>query len=83
MGKLKVFDVNGKVLNQGDVVKIISDVNQDHSWLRKGNTLKVAYWEDRRSFLGYVIVFLKSKGAGKLCSQGLSGDCLELVELKE
>lgn len=79
MNEVKVFDVNGKEIKQDDLVKVVRGSN-DHSWLKVGNTLKVSHWEDRSSFLGYVIVFLKTKDAERVCSIGISGNCLELVD---
>lgn len=77
---MKAIDINGKEIKKGQIVKIIHDDN-DHNWLKKGNTLRVRYWENR-SFCKknpFVVVFLESKKGGKLCSSGVLDRKLEVL----
>lgn len=80
MKRVKAFDVNGREIKANDLVKVVNNPEPYHAWLKEGNTLRVSYWQDRS--LGktpYIIVFLRSKGAGKLCSQGLQDIKLEVI----
>lgn len=81
MEKVKAFDVNSVEIKRNDIVKIVSNDTSKHAWLKAGNTLRVAYWENR-SFgkVDYIVVFLKSKKGGKLCSQGVQDRFLKVIE---
>lgn len=76
---IQAFDIDGNELAYGDIVEIVEG-NDSHHWLRKGNTLRVAYWSDR-SFgkEKYIVVFLGSKKGGRLCQLGLHEKCLRKV----
>jgi hypothetical protein len=82
MEKLKAIDGKNVEIKRGNIVKIVKTPTVKHGWLKVGNTLRVAYWENRS--LGgtpYTIVFLESKKGGKLCSYGVEDKRLEVVEV--
>lgn len=80
MGKVKAFDKNGIEIKKEDLVKIVKSSNNKHHWLRKGNKLRVAYFENRLiAGLNCTLVFLKSKKHGKLCRYGIQEDRVEVV----
>ncbi|MCT6926340.1 hypothetical protein [Metasolibacillus sp.] len=80
----KAYDCNGQELERGDIVKIITDRFKGwHGWLRKGNALKVAYWENRPIGMNerYVVIFLKTKGfEPKYVQAGVLENDIEIVK---
>ena len=81
MGKEKAFDINGVEIKRNALVKVVTGTRSDHHWLKDGNTLRVAYWENRSfGHKAYIVVFLESKKGGKLCQQGLQDKSLMVVE---
>jgi hypothetical protein len=82
MEKLKAIDVKNIEIKRGDIVKIVKTPIVEHGWLRVGNTLRVAYWENRSlGDIPYICVFLESKKGGKLCSLGVEDKRLEVVKV--
>jgi hypothetical protein len=82
MEEVRAIDVNDVEIKRGDIVKIVKQPRVDHSWLSVGNTLRVAYWEDRSlGGLPYIIVFLESKKGRKLCSLGVESKNLEVIKV--
>lgn len=80
---VKASDINGVEIKRNDIVKVVhSPSYSSHHWLREGNTLRVAYWENRSftSTKEYIVVFLESKKGGKLCSQGLHDKSLMVIK---
>lgn len=74
------YDVNKKEIKRGNLVRIVSEAEANHPWLKVGNTLRVSSWEDRS--LGkkpYICVFLSSKSGLKHCRLGIQDVCLQVV----
>lgn len=77
----QAVDINGVEIKRNDLVKVVVGTGSEHHWLKDGNTLRVAYWENRSfGHKDYVVVFLESKKGGKLCQQGLQDKSLMVVE---
>lgn len=45
MAQVQAFDVNGRELQEGQYVLNVTEPTVKHAWLRKGNVLRVTYWE--------------------------------------
>ncbi|PIC72405.1 hypothetical protein [Sporosarcina sp. P17b] len=75
-------DVNGKEIKRNALVRIVNNPKPNHAWLREGNTLRVVNHENRNWFgeKEHNIVFLKSKGSGLRCQQGIQDKQLLVIE---